>query len=193
MGFMPKMGTSRIAPDGPMTAVSISSESSLQAVACGLALDGQPGAGLRALGQALQQRIGYRLFTVLVLDWEAGLNRRYYSSQPAAYPAGGSKPMRQDSEFFATVVQQGEARLCMDRGDCERAFPDHELIASLGCASAVNVPVRWNGRTLGSLNLLHQAGWYRRDMLAELGWYAALAIPVVQDIIRTSQNHKGKS
>ncbi|MGS1009465.1 GAF domain-containing protein [Achromobacter anxifer] len=172
---------------------SPSSLSSLSTVACGLAQGGQPDSGLNALGAALQERIGYRLFTVLVLDWDAGLSRRCFSTQPAAYPAGGSKPIREDSEFYATVVQQGEPRLCLTREDCMRAFPDHELIASLGCASAVNVPVRWNGRTLGSLNLLHQAGWYRRDMYTELTWYSALAIPIVQDIIRTIQNHEGKS
>ncbi|ADP18736.1 hypothetical protein AXYL_05436 [Achromobacter xylosoxidans A8] len=172
---------------------SLSSPSSLNTVACGLAQGGQPESGLNALGAALQERIGYRLFTVLVLDWNAGLSRRCFSTQPTAYPAGGSKPIREDSEFYAAVVLQGEPRLCMDRDDCARAFPDHELIASLGCESAVNVPVRWNGRTLGSLNLLHQAGWYRREMYAELAWYSALAIPVVQDIIRTTQNNEGKS
>ncbi|HEY9275481.1 GAF domain-containing protein [Achromobacter sp.] len=172
---------------------SASSLLSLNAFARSLAQSGQPARGLNVLGEALQECIGYRLFTVLVLDWEAGLSRRYFSTQPATYPAGGSKPIREDSEFYAAVVQQGEPRLCLDREDCVRAFPDHELIASLGCESAVNVPVRWNGRTLGSLNLLHQAGWYRRDMFPELAWYSALAIPVVQDIIRTTQNHEGKS
>lgn len=172
---------------------SASSESPFFTVASALAGEGQPGAGLHALSQALQARIGYRLFTVLVLDWDAGRSWRHFSSQPDAYPAGGSKPIRQDSEFFATVVQQGIPHLCMDRDDCARTFPDHALIASLGCEAAVNVPVRWNGRTLGSLNLLHQAGWYRRDMLPELACYSAMAIPIMQDIIRTTQDQEGKS
>src|SRR3712207_7851779 len=49
------------------------------------------------------------------------------------------------------ILQQGIARFCRDREDIIRAFPDHELILSLGCESAVNVPVRWDGRTLGAL------------------------------------------
>jgi hypothetical protein len=48
------------------------------------------------------------------------------------------------------------------------------------------VPVRWNGQTIASLNLLHQAGWYRQDMLPELAWYSALAIPVIQKINHTT-------
>lgn len=176
-----------------MTASRASSlETSLSGLARGLAAGGQPDAGLRALAQSLQERIGYRLFTVLVLDWQAGQSRRYFSSSPQAYPAGGAKPIRPGSEFYAKVVEQGEARLCFTREDCARAFPDHELIASLGCESAANVPVRWNGRTLGSLNLLHEAGWYRPDMLPELAWHAALAVPVVQHIIQTTRNPEGK-
>lgn len=152
-----------------------------------LAAPAQPEPGLRALADALSARIGYRLFTVLVLDRQAGVSRRYFSSQPDTYPPGGAKPIRVDSDFYARVVQQGTPRICNDRAACQAAFPDHELIHSLGCESAVNVPVRWNGETIASLNLLHQAGWYRQDMLDELGWYSALSIPIVQNIIHTTR------
>ncbi|WP_255444791.1 GAF domain-containing protein [Achromobacter sp. LC458] len=157
----------------------------LSAMARALADGPQPHTGLQGLATALAARIGYRLFTVLVLDRQASLSRRYFSSRPDAYPPGGAKPIREDSDFFARVVQDGKARICADRAACVAAFPDHELIRSLGCESAVNVPVRWNGQTIASLNLLHEAGWYRADMLAELDWYGALAIPVVQNIIQT--------
>ncbi len=161
-------------------------------VAQALAQAGQPDRGLAALSAALSARVGYRLFTVLVLDRQAGLSRRFYSSQPVAYPTAGAKPIREDSEFYARVVQEGQARICDDREACRQAFPDHDLIFSLGCESAVNVPVRWNGQTIASLNLLHQAGWYRQDMLAELNWYAALAIPVIQEITHTTRQTGGK-
>ena len=159
----------------------------LNDVAQALASGHQPEHGLRALAGALSERIGYRLFTVLVFDREAGLSRRYFSSRPEAYPTGGAKPIDTGSEFYASVVERGEARICADREACERAFFDHALITSLGCESAINVPVRWDGQTIASLNLLHEAGWYREHMLAELGWYAALAIPVIQKIIHTTR------
>jgi transcriptional regulator with GAF, ATPase, and Fis domain len=152
-----------------------------------LALDEQPQRGLRALAAALSARVGYRLFTVLVLDRQAGLSRRYYSSQPDAYPTEDAKPIRADSEFYARVVAQGAPRICMDREACKAAFPDHERIFSLGCESAVNVPVRWDGQTIASLNLLHQARWYGEDMLPELACYSAFAIPVIQKIINTTR------
>ena len=159
----------------------------VKGVAQALVLAGQPGRGLAALADTLSARVGYRLFTVLVLDRQAGLSRRFYSSQPAVYPTAGAKPLREDSDFYATVVRQGRARICPDREACREAFPDHELIFSLGCESAINVPVRWDGQTIASLNLLHEAGWYRQAMLPELSAYAALAIPVIQKIIHINR------
>ncbi len=79
-------------------------------------------------------------------------------------------------KLYRRVVQQGVPRVCRDRQDVTRAFPDHDLILSLGCESAVNVPVRWDGRTLGALNLLHEAGHYGEAQLPALSVFAALAV-----------------
>ncbi len=166
---------------------STSGGQALDAVAVAMMQGGQPESGLHALAQALAARIGYRLFTVLVLDREAGVSRRFYSSQPDAYPTDGAKPIRTDSDFYARVVQEGRPRICADREACKAAFPDHDRIFALGCEGAVNVPVRWDGQTIASLNLLHRAGWYREAMFSELGWYSAFAIPVIQKIIHTTR------
>jgi hypothetical protein len=56
----------------------------------------------------------------------------------------------------------------------------HKLFASLGCASVLNVPVVWDGRVLGTMNLLHEAEWYD-DGDATLGLaFAALAVPALR-------------
>ena len=50
------------------------------------------------------------------------------------------------------------------------------LILSLGCESVLNLPVAFDGRVLGTVNLLHEAGWYdERDLALGLA-FAALAI-----------------
>jgi GAF domain-containing protein len=51
------------------------------------------------------------------------------------------------------------------------AFPDHELIASLGLASAINVPLVAMGQVLGTINVLDVAGRY-----------TASDLPVVQSV-----------
>jgi len=63
-------------------------------------------------------------------------------------------------------------------------FFDHELILSLGCASVLNVPVVWDGRTLGTINLLHEAGWYDETDVPVGQLFAVLAIPALVDLTR---------
>jgi hypothetical protein len=146
--------------------------------------EGQPNALLAKLDRALEQTVGHKLFTVLVLNEEVGQNQRYYSNQPKAYPVGGSKPIDRSSAFYRDIVLAGKPRVCYDYEDMKRAFFDHELIRSLGCESAVNYPVRWNGKTIGSLNLLHRAGWYNERNVAAISPFAALSVPALLDIAR---------
>ena len=60
--------------------------------------------------------------------------------------------------------------------DIRAVFFDHELIASLGCDSVLNVPVVWNYRMLGTINLLHEANWYSEADLPVSAIFAGLAV-----------------
>ncbi len=135
---------------------------------------------LGAIDRALAEGIGHKLFTVLVLNWEAGENQRYYSNLPDAYPVGGAKPINKSS---ATSVFEGQCRFLNNYDDITAAFFDHELIRSLGCESCVNIPVRWGGKTIGMLNILHEANWYTQDDVPTFTIFAALAAPALQEII----------
>lgn len=135
---------------------------------------------LAAIDRAVAEGIGHKLFTVLVLNWARGENQRYYSNLPDAYPVGGAKPIDKSS---ATALMEGHCRFLNDYAEVQAAFFDHELIRSLGCESCVNVPVRWAGRTIGSLNILHEAHWYTPQDVPALTVLAALAAPALQEII----------
>ena len=71
------------------------------------------------------------------------------------------------------------------REGIKEVFYDHELIWSLGCESVLNMPVRWNGQTLGTLNLLHRADWYDEADIANVRLFAQLALPGILMISRT--------
>lgn len=135
---------------------------------------------LAAIDHALAAGIGHKLFTVLVLNWERGENQRYYSNLPDAYPVGGAKPINKSS---ATSVFEGECRFLNTYADIQEAFYDHELIRSLGCESCVNIPVRWGGKTIGMLNILHEANWYTPEDVPTFRIFAALAAPALMEII----------
>lgn len=156
-----------------------------QNLARALTLPGQPDAALKAIEAAAQELIGHRLFTILVLDHARGLNSRFYTSHPVEYPVGGFKPIDPTREFYDIVVNKGAPRYLPDRETIIRTFPDHPAILGLGCESGVNFPVRWDGRTLGSLNLLHEAGYYGPQHTPALELLAALSIPPFLRIIES--------
>jgi len=154
------------------------------AVAAALAQSPQPATSLAALDTAMAGAIGHKLFTVLAVNWARGENQRYYSNQPVAYPVGGSKPIQPDSPSVRDVIIGGKCRFNRNYAELSEAFFDHELIRSLGCESSVNVPVRWNGTTIGMLNLLHESGYYGDADIPTLSVFAALAVPALLDIIK---------
>jgi hypothetical protein len=139
----------------------------------------QPQTALAALQAAMGEAIGHRLFTVMRHDAAGGRNRRVHSSDPASYPVSGFKPVAWDHPWTQRVLVAGEAWIGHDATDIAWAYPDHEKIAAMGLGGAMNLPVRWNGTTLGTVNLLHDAGHFTASD-AELGLvFAGLAVPVL--------------
>ena len=113
----------------------------------------------QALEDLAEVTVGHRLFTVMSVDMTAGLARRAYSNRPAEYPISGSKPIHRDAWFD---IVHGERRpfVANTIEDIAKVFPDHALIASLGCGSVINLPIVLRGDLVGTINLLDVAGHY---------------------------------
>jgi len=154
----------------------------LAAVAAAMAQPGQPASLFAALDTAMGAAIGHKLFTVLVVHPGAGESQRYYSNMPDAYPVGGRKPIN-PTHWFRRVLDEGEPYIGRTYADIRDVFFDHELIRSLGCESVLNVPVRWDGASLGTINLLHEAGWYGEADVAAAKHFAALAVPGLMKVL----------
>jgi hypothetical protein len=98
--------------------------------------------------------IGQRLFTVTAFDAAAMAVERVYSSNPATYPVGGSKPKR-DTEFARRILIDGEPLVCKGDAEIARIFDDHATIRGLGLHASINAPVfAADGRVVGVLNFL---------------------------------------
>ena len=145
-------------------------------VAQALAQAGQPHALFFALDRAMGATLGHRLFTVLRYHPEAQESERLYTNQGAAYPVGGRKAVRPTP---STARVFGEKRPYIGRtaADIRASFADAETILSLGCESVLNLPVVFAGRVRGTINLLHEAGWYDEGDLPLGLVFAALAVP----------------
>ena len=148
----------------------------LAAVAAAVRAAGQPEATFRALDAATGATLGHKLFTCLLHHPTARESERRYTNQPAAYPVGGRKPV-QPTPWTRRLFEEHRPYIGYTAEDIREVFFDHALIASLGCASVINLPVVHDGRALGTLNLLHEAGWYGEDDVTLGELFAALAVP----------------
>jgi hypothetical protein len=144
----------------------------------------QPDATFRAVDAALAAAPGHILFTILVHHPALQQSERFYTNKPDAYPIGGRKPVT-DSAWMQRVIQGGEPYIGRTRQDIAANFFDHDLIQSLGCDSILNMPVRWRGQTMGTLNLCHRGGFYDEAHLPRVRLVAQLALPAFLMISRT--------
>jgi GAF domain len=148
----------------------------LEAVAAVATLPGQPLALLGALDAALGAVLGHKLFTLMRYYERTGESERIYTTHPREYPVGGKKPLN-PTPWTEQVLRRQQPYLARTPADVQAVFFDHMLIASLGCGSVLNLPVVWDGRVLGTINLLHEASWYD-ETDAPVGLiFAALAVP----------------
>jgi len=109
--------------------------------ACLAALQ-QPGSVevlFKVLDKALAEVVGHKLFTLLYVAPDGKRVKRLYTNMPKEYPVGGYKPVT-ESDWRKLVVGQRRAWVGYNYDDIKWAFFDHELIRSLGCESAMNVP-----------------------------------------------------
>jgi hypothetical protein len=144
----------------------------------------QPHVTFAAIDRALAATVGHKLFTILIHHPGLRQSERFYTNMPDAYPVGGRKPVT-DRPWMQAVIGRGEPYIGRTREDIREVFFDYELIWSLGCESVLNMPVRWQGQTLGTMNLLHEAGWYQESDVAVTRLFAHLGLPAMALISRT--------
>jgi hypothetical protein len=114
-------------------------------------------------------------------------SERVYTNMREAYPVGGRKPIT-DSPWMQQVMQRGLPYIGRNADDLRDVFYDHELIVSLGCRSVLNIPLRWQGETLGTLNMLHEENWYDTGHIELARVFAQLAVPAVMAQQQTKES-----
>ncbi len=120
----------------------------------------QPRAICAALETLSAEVIGHRLFTVMRFDSARSEVQRIYSNMPAVYPTGGRKG-KKATAWANHVLRDMKVFRGSGPEDIRSVFDDHEAILDLGLGSVLNIPVVYAGRCIGTMNLLHEAEWYR--------------------------------
>ena len=153
----------------------------LVALAAAVREAGQPHTTFRALDAAMGAVIGHKLFTVLLYHPDESRTERFYSSHPEAYPIGGRKDVRPTAWTEQLLIGQ-QCYIGRNAADIREFFLDHELIHSLGCDSILNVPVVYDGVTLGTANLLHEEEWYDENDVEIAMTIASIAAPAYMQV-----------
>jgi GAF domain-containing protein len=131
-----------------------------------------------AVDAVVQKVIGHKLFTIMRVHEAAQEVERLHSSNEAAYPVGGRKQKR-DTHWGRVVLDEGQVFIARTPDAVREAFADYELIFSLGVGSIMNVPINYRGRSLGTMNISHEAGWFREQDAAAGRLLAALLVPAL--------------
>lgn len=124
-----------------------------------LAQPDQPRAIFAALEKIAAETVGTLLFTAMTFDMAKMKGTRIYSGNETAYPTGGWKDVT-PGLWVETVLAGKRPFSALTIEEIAMVFPDFELIRSLGCESAMNLPVVVAGRVIGTVNLLHEKGYY---------------------------------
>lgn len=131
-----------------------------------------PDAGLqRAIEGAVDELVGFKLLTILRL--QGSRLDRSHTSDPATYPAGGHKDISND-QWLRSMLSDGVPVISEDAAKVRERFVDHEAIFAMGCGSVLNIPITSALGTLGSLNLLHEANWFKPEHIVLVRPFALL-------------------
>ena len=122
--------------------------------------------------------IGWRLFTILRYVEAEATVERLYSSDEKTYPVGGRKPLSKTTANHA-AMEKGEVFLAATKESVRRTFPDHELLFALGITAILNLPIRYAGRRLGTMNLCGEEGTYGAVQIARGKILAGLLVPTL--------------
>ncbi len=167
MDEMNDVTTAQLAPPRPFILLS---------EACAAARRCEAEALFHAVEKALGELVGHKFFAVCYLNPETREVVGMYTSRPTAYPPGVVHPAATD-DWIDLVITRGQPYIGSDESDLLWAFPQHEQIGELGCASMLNVPVVVKGETVGMVTLMHNEGWYRDAHVQIAMPFAYLLVP----------------
>ncbi|WP_151637788.1 GAF domain-containing protein [Noviherbaspirillum aerium] len=124
--------------------------------------DQQPSRLFSAAEAIAEQVIGFRLFTIMLFDSQRFEVQRLHSSMPAVYPLGGRKK-KAATPWGEHVLMQRKVYRAERFDEILMMFDDHETLRSLNIGSMLNIPIAYDGKCIGTMNLSHEEGWFTPD------------------------------
>jgi hypothetical protein len=132
----------------------------------------------RMLDQYLKMSVGHTLMTILKIDTSELFSERIYTSNPTLFSSNGKKALDAAPQM-RKVIAAGRPLIVNGRDAIRASFPDYDLIFSLGCECIINVPLRWQGKTIANVNVLGPRCAYNSKNSAKIELACYLCLPVM--------------
>lgn len=119
----------------------------------------QPTQSFAALHELALATVGARLFTAIRWDLDAGKCQRAFTSMAGDFPPDTERDIGW-TDWSRLVLLGQQTYVANDYQGLSWAFSNADDIRSVGCESVLNLPVIAAGKVIGTVNLLHEAGYY---------------------------------
>ena len=168
------------------SSVSTSALAPWAAHARALALAPNRDAQWQVISRLLADAFGHQLFTALVYLESQQLMKRLYTSDESISPLGGFKATG-NGPWSRHVLGEGKLYVASTEEDVRTVFSEAPMLIERGLQSAFNLPVRVEGRVVGSLNLLSTRHAYDQADHDLAALISGLCAPVFIEELRAAQ------
>jgi hypothetical protein len=135
----------------------------------------------------LEEAFGHKLFTALLYLESHQLMKRLYTSDESISPLGGFKATG-SGPWSRHVLEQGRLYVASNEDDVRTVFSEAPMLIDRGLQSAFNIPVRHEGRVIGSLNMLSGRHAYDKADHDLAALIAGVCAPVFIEEMRAAQS-----
>ncbi len=137
---------------------AFTADADLHTLALAATEPGQPARSFDALARLFLRQPGYLLFSVSALERGTWL-RRIYSTDPARHPVGATKDMA-GTGYCQALIHRRQHVLSLGAVGLQATFQGHEAMVADGMGCAVNLCLQYDGKVVGSANILGSGDTY---------------------------------
>ena len=130
----------------------------------------------KKIDKIVHSLIGHKLITFTVIDEKLKFCERVYSNNNKIYPILGQKKMPKNI-WSIKVLKNKQHFVCKTKKDIKKIFYDYETIFSLGCGSIINLLILFQGKPIGTVNILNKENYYSNKDLKKIEFITIFLIP----------------
>ena len=124
-----------------------------------------PAQMMAALDRLIDQVVGMKMCTLVRVDLDQVSGMRIHSTQPDQFPIRTLRPIG-NRTWQTRIVARQEVLVTNTHDETAAVFGDADALRDLGCESCLCLPIAVQGKLLGTLNILHEAGYFTPERVA---------------------------